>query len=339
MTPANSRHIVSQVFSLLHDRCTEGDESNRKQFVKRIDELLNETRLEERDEAKAWLVSWNKPIYANQHAAKATEIIERCKAIFDRRDGNDFDDVKVDVLNGLRDPAEKLARIQRLSAKWPEIFNAHAKAASAVLNRLNTGSYSTEETVTFARRMIGAPGFAKLDGQSETLFDTLAGVRGVGPITRLHLMMDLGYPVYKPDRWLVRFAAADPRCQAVVQARLGTRSLEDLDEGYLLRHLDIVCAAVDVLRDTFAEHPPGFDLTPGFLSYRFVDLVLSKFGMEPEASFGLKISGKSLLLKDPSARIEYPELYVIAKAMDETSKKEAEKAKEKKRLRKEKLRV
>ncbi|WP_109479721.1 hypothetical protein [Paraburkholderia sp. C35] len=134
--------------------------------------------------------------------------------------------------------------------------------------------------------------------------------------------MDLGFPVYKPDRWLVRFAATDASCKSVIAKLLDGVSVEQADEKYLERHLDIVCHAVDALRDSFMDTPDGIvNLDEGFLRHRFVDLVLSKFGMEPESSFGLVTSGKEFLLaeRNSDSRKDFPALHDIAVAMKRAS--------------------
>lgn len=95
--------------------------------------------------------------------------------------------------------------------------------------------------------------------------------------------------------------------------------MEQLDAAFLLRHLNLVCTAVDRLTLAFRQDaaPLGIAMSDAdFRAYRFVDLMVAKFGMQPEDSFGLATSGKDWLLAAPSAEAaRFPALQTIAREM------------------------
>ncbi|SIT49455.1 hypothetical protein BN2476_680151 [Paraburkholderia piptadeniae] len=95
-------------------------------------------------------------------------------------------------------------------------------------------------------------------------------------------------------------------------------TLDRVTQGYLERHLELVMFAIDQLTEDFQRTPQPaeiVDLNIGFRRHRFVDLMVVKFGMTPEAQFGISISGKRRLLTDDGLAQRYPHLYAIAKEM------------------------
>lgn len=313
LPPASEVH---QVFELLRDRCTDGP-GGPNRFVERCNALLNDTALDTALSASStWARSWDKPLYANQLAQRATEVAERVRMLFSDPLNLPNDPA---CLRGLRAPRLKLDRVRLLGQRWADLHRLHKRTAEASLRLLATGG--TDAAVNETRRLLGVPGY-RTRSTTGTLFDALTGLSGIGPITSLHLLTDLGYPVYKPDRWLVRFAAVDPTCREELRRLLPPgHNLDRLDVASLLRHLDLVCTAVDRLTARFVRCPPPDGISIGgadFRAYRFVDLMVAKFGMKPETSFGLKSSGKDwLLAAPPSAAAGYATLLEIAREMNE----------------------
>jgi hypothetical protein len=328
--------IIHRIFELLRDHCT-GDDEGRRLFVRKCAETLTNTMLSsDLSEAASWAKSWDKPLYANQSAEGGTRVAERI-----RRGSTALDDPAAlptdpELLKGLRDPVEKLARLHALGARWPEIHALHCLTASQV-GELFASLKTTEQVAVRARELVGAPGYRSRQTRG-TLFDQVTSIRGYGGITALHLLMDLGYPVYKPDRWLIRFAAADPTCRRELARRLDVKhkapmanELHRLGEGFLMRNLDLVCFAVDSLTERFlTEAPPiGIDARArSFNAYRLVDLMVAKFGMKPESAFGLKMSGMQFLLSaNRETQVLHPELLSIAQEMGTEQRLRAEKKK------------
>lgn len=209
--PKRASSIVHQVFELLRDRCTDGP-SGRDRFVRQCNTVLAATALDPgQTAASSWDRSWDKPLYANQRAQRATEVAERIR----RNPGLFADPMHLpddpSCLEGLRAPRLKLTRVRLLGQHWSDLHNMHEQAATAAHRLLVSCSY--DQAVIETRRLLGVPGYRSPDTK-HTLFEALTALHGMGPITSLHLLTDLGYPVYKPDRWVVRFAAVDPSCRA-----------------------------------------------------------------------------------------------------------------------------
>ena len=315
-----SESLVHQVFELLRDHCTDGNHGQAL-FLQQCNAVLRGTALDAGQSAAAsWSRSWDKPLYANQLARRATEVADRI-----RRTPELFaDPLRLPddpaCLRGLRAPQLKLDRVRRLGGSWAELHRLHQSIATVAQRLIATESLS--EAANETRRLLGVPGF-RTRNTTGTLFDALTAVDGIGPITSLHLLADLGYPVYKPDRWVVRFAAADPSCRRQLQRHLQSEcDLDRLDASFLLRHLDLVCLAIDSLTASFTHYPTpvGIEMSAAdFRAYRFVDLMVAKFGMKPEESFGLAISGRDwLLAAAPAEAGRYSTLLQIAREMEST---------------------
>jgi hypothetical protein len=115
----------------------------------------------------------------------------------------------------------------------------------------------------------------------------------------------------------VRFAAADQRNHAELERRVG-KKLEAITQSYLERHLDVTFHAVDIIEEQYSALPQPaelVDLNDGFLRKRFCDLMLAKFGMEPEDTFGIKVSGVECILGAPRVAQRFPDLVPIAEEM------------------------
>ena len=310
--------LPSQVFCLLRDHCTGDHAGNQATFVNKVNEILSGSRLREWSSDEAWAISWDKPLYSNEKASVASRVRGHLAPRWFSTPNNlppDATDFK-----GLRNPPAKFQRIGDLGRLWDEFYAAHKIAATKSLDILARNS--GRDGIAAIRELIGAPGYAKRDPAK--LFYLLQRVHGIGRITSLHILMDLGYPVYKPDRWLVRFAAADRRNRAELERRSGT-TLERMTQSYLERHLDVTFHAVDILEEQYSTVPQPvdvLDLRNVFLRKRFCDLMLAKFGMEPEDTFGIKVSGAKRILDNPSIAQHFPDLVPIAQAMARTAQEE-----------------
>jgi len=172
-------------------------------------------------------------------------------------------------------------------------------------------------------------------GTKDSLFDRIDSVPGYGVTTTLHIATDLGYPVYKPDRWLLRFAAAQDSVRQAIEERLADGvSLGTVSPAYLERHYELVTLAIDALTSEFIAQPAPkelVDLSAGFRQHRFVDLMVAKFGMTPETQYGLEISGKDRLLGDKELALRYPVLHKIAIEMGGSEEKAERSTKDLKR--------
>jgi hypothetical protein len=310
--------LPSQVFYLLRDHCTGDDEGNKARFVSKVNEILASSLLRNWSSNDAWAISWDKPLYSNQGARKASEV----RAVLAKNWFSTPSHMPPNHADfgGLRNPLQKFQRIRDLGQIWDEFYAAHRIAAEKSLGIL--AHHQGRDGVAAIRELIGAPGYSRKDPAK--LFYLLQRVHGIGKITSLHILMDLGYPVCKPDRWLVRFAAADRRNHAELESRSG-RTLERVTQDYLEQHLDVTFHAVDILEEKYSDlpQPDGIiDLGYGFLRKRFCDLMLAKFGMEPEDTFGIKVSGVKRILKDPGIARRFPDLVPIATEMEKVAQEE-----------------
>lgn len=329
--PVPSPSLVHQLFELLANHCTFKN-GGRRTFVSKVNSVLEMSTLDSRKDIDAlWRQTWDKPLYADQFAYIASDLIDNLRAMTP----SPLDDFRClppepDLLKGLKRYTVKHRRLLALSAAWDLVFERHIATAKVIEARLLM--QRPHQVTDFAREALGAPGYTKA-AEKIALFDAVTAVKGFGKITALHISTDLGYPVYKPDRWLLRFAATDPSVRLAIENKLPVgMTLERVTQGYLERHLELVLFAVDYLTEAFTLAPQPqevVDLDLGFRCHRFVDLMIVKFGMTPEKQFGIEISGKDLLLRDPRRAQRYPQLFLIAQAMDQAvkAKKQARRAK------------
>ncbi|OZI63208.1 hypothetical protein [Bordetella genomosp. 11] len=297
-------------------------------FIDKVNSVLEMSTL---DSSKCidtlWRQTWDKPLYADQFAYIASDLIDKLRAMTP----SPLDNFRClppepNLFKGLKRYTVKHRRLLALGAAWNLIFERHIATAKIIEARLRI--QRSYQVVDFARQEMGAPGYLPAVREA-SFFDAVTAVKGFGQITALHISTDLGYPVYKPDRWLLRFAATDPSVRVAIENKLpvGT-TLDHVTQSYLERHLELVMFAVDSLTEAFALSPQPqeiVDLEPGFRYHRFVDLMLAKFGMTPEKQFGIEISGKDLLLRDLARAQDYPQLFFIAQEMDRAIKAKMQK--------------
>jgi hypothetical protein len=314
-----SPSVVHKIYELLSNHCT-ARSAGRQLFVQKVNSVLTAATLDSRgDIDTAWRQTWDKPLYADQYAYIASDLIDRLRAMRPCP-VSDFRQLPLapELLIGLKRYTIKHARLLALGSAWPTIHARHVATSRAIETQLRLGR-PMKEVSEFARRQMGAPGYADRDDKT-SFFAALTAVRGFGQVTALHISTDLGYPVYKPDRWVLRFVALDPSVRAALEARLPAGiAIDQITQGYLGRHLELVLFATDHLTAEFQRWPQPkeiVDLGLKFRRHRFVDLMVVKFGMTRESQFGLEISGKDALLRDSTLAGRYPELLKIALDMD-----------------------
>jgi len=329
--PLSAPSLVHQLFDLLANHCTSKDGGQRK-FVEKVNSILEMSTLDsKKDIDTVWCQTWDKPLYADQFAQVASDLIDGLRAMTPAP-LNDFRCLPSEphLLKGLKRYTLKHQRLLTLGAAWNLVFERHIAAAKLIEARQQT--HQPTELTSFAREVIGIPGYGGV-GEKPLFFDAVTALTGFGKITALHISTDLGYPVYKPDRWVLRFAATDPSVRLALENRLPVgMTLDRLTPRYLERHVELVLFAVDHLTEAFAGAPQPreiVDLRLGFRRHRFVDLMIVKFGMKPERQFGIEISGMDLLLRSPDLAKRYPQLFVIAQEMDKVikEKRDAKRAK------------
>lgn len=326
--------LVNQIMHFLHDHCTGSGEvgaENQKKFVTELAQLLEKNTLQSRKPEQLWELMWDKPIYANQNNNTATQVILRC------RQNKVFDDLKKIpqdvpgqpiILGGLRHPAEKLERIRRLAQNFENIYRLYQSAMQTLQAPANVHFAQDSRAGNFdsVRTMIGA---LPQGGGHASLYQAVKNIPGFGDITTLHMLMDFGFPVCKPDLWIVRMVIAflnvhngnRPDLADFVRQQYPAFNPDGLDQQWLNRNhpcsfkvLDyIVMNELDFTDPFFAQN--GIDPAPRFRGHRLADLMVAKFGMKPEARFGLVISPMERLNRDRGLQGRYPELARLAEQL------------------------
>lgn len=308
--------LVLKVFELLADHCVHPGE--REKFVEKVNAILMDSTLNTTASIDdAWKQSWDKPLYANQNADLATKLLERMRS----SGPTPFDDFRAirgtaNDLKGFQRYTLKYRAIVGLAAAWPRVFERHDEIRRSALEVL-ARDQTLAQTVDQVRAFMGVPTYRTRDAR-DTLFHRVDDVWGFAKITTLHLLLDLGYPLYKADRWLVRFAAVDRGTREEMELKYPLRKLLEFSPQELLPHLDVIFRGMDKHTSALLQEgqPEGvINLTEAFHAFRFCDLMVAKFGMTPEASFGLARSGVTALLNDAALAARYPELHRIALEM------------------------
>lgn len=211
--------LIHQIFELLADHCT-AEQGGRKLFIRSVNALLERSTLcSTADIDTVWRATWDKPLYADQYAHIATRLMDQLRAmqpcVLD-----DFRQLpqSPELLRGLKRYTVKHERLLELAKHWEDIHATHTATARVVEALFDKGLPLAEVEVS-ARRLLGAPGYVDRSDRS-TLFSRLTAIKGYGQITALHICTDLGYPVYKPDRWVLRFAAVDRSVRATIESAL-----------------------------------------------------------------------------------------------------------------------
>lgn len=316
-TSMTTSSLVHQLYELLLNHCTL-PENGRDIFRAKINHILVSTTLNASEDIDTvWRKTWDKIFYQNARAANASDHIDRLNEL-PAHPLAQFNNIPSDAsfLKGLKHYTVKHKRLIELGHAWPSIYDLHASAARTISESL--AHHSAEQIVDLARTTIGAPGYRER-GAPLSLCSAIENLDGFAATTAFHICADLGYPVYKPDRWVVRFAATDPATKAALQSELPTgKSIKDITQAYLNRHPRLVMIALDHLTSAFTGQPQPADIVDldiGFRRHRFVDLMVVKFGMMPERQFGLAVSPLTLLQENAALAARYPALHQIAATM------------------------
>lgn len=343
--------IVNQIFQFIYDHCTGPDEnksSNQRKFLGGVRDLLTKTTLRERTIDELWALSWDKPIWANQPANVGGKVVVRCvqSKIFARyKEIPSFSPENVKILEGLRDPKEKLIRINRLASDFEQIYNEYISALLHITNiahsagrELNSFNCSTLEI----RKIIGAPNPNGV--MARRLYGRLVQIKGFGVATALHTMVDYGFPVCKPDLWIIRLTQAysemvengdKDSLLKTIRAQCPNFDITLLSQKYIEAHPEFTFAVIDYLVENHlnVEAPylkdEGIRLDLNFNAHRFADLIVSKFGMSAEENMGIVVPPSQLLDKHSKSQDEalikkYPQLSDLATNAEEIRRADAE---------------
>lgn len=317
--------LVNQIMHFLHDHCTGGKAENQQRFVTELKGILEQTTLKKRTPDELWQLMWDKPIYANQNNNVATKVIQRCRQnkIFDNFEKIPHDQPgKFKLLDGLRAPDEKLERIRRLSQVVIDIHSLY-EATLQTLNDLDASHLqnSMDDDFDTVRAIIGVP---PASSNRPSIYQVAHKLKGFGGITELHMLMDFGFPVCKPDLWLVRAVTAllqlrnssIPGLFEFISNKHPNFNPDEINKikkkpWYSLSALDyLVRSELDFDDPFFYTH--GIDAKLRFRGHRLADLMIAKFGMQPEQRFGLVRSPKDQLNMDFRLQETWPDLAKLA---------------------------
>ena len=327
---ANGSKIINDILHVMYFHCTGNSEINKETFITELRDLLNNTKLKERTIDELWHLSWDKPVYARQKADTAKKVIQRCKAngFFQNSSSVPTDS---DVLSGLQQPTEKLRRIQGLAEKFQNIYDAYCLALAKVTSMrspdTSVNSSMPDRDLDSIRNLIGV----KPSADRNTIFGVMNAIRGYGGITELHTLMDYGFPVCKPDIWVVRFViayklaslAGSDLFKEYFASKYPSVALEGLEQNDLDRHPKYAFCLIDffIAKELDFDDPffidHQIDIKEVFVAHRLTDILVAKFGMMPESVMG--IITRPLDLFDPRSPkkrddliADYPELSKIA---------------------------
>ncbi len=328
--------LINEITHFMYLHCTGGggeQAQNQAKFISSMLEIFNNTKLKNRSIEELWAISWDKPIWSNEKATRASEVYKTCLTnnIFQNYQQISTDEeLNLQSLKGLRDPVEKLARIKGLHAGFARVYDAYVKTMSEleVLDRSQGMQQSQLGKFDAIRKSIGVPPYQKL---KSTLYSEMHALRGYGGITELHTLADHGFPVCKPDLWIVRLAQAFTEIQQTnqlevfIQAQYPDFKIAEVlgDEKFFERQPQFTFLVMDYLIESQFDFDDEFftahdiPVTERYIAHRLTDLLVAKFGMSLEKSFGLIRSPLELLDKsdgksDPRLIEQYPVLSALA---------------------------
>lgn len=311
--------LINEITHFMYNHCTgTGDEQiqNQDKFISSMLEIFNNTKLKNRTLEELWAISWDKPIWSNEKATRASEVYKTCLANGIFHNFHQFssdDELNLQSLKGLRDPVEKLARIKGLHQGFSKVYEAYSKTMLelAILDETLGLQNSKSGDFEAIRESIGVPPHKKL---KKTLYSEMNALRGYGGITELHTLADHGFPVCKPDLWIVRLAQAFAEIQKSNQLELFIQTqypdfkIAEVigDEKFFERQPQFTFLVIDYLIQSQFDFDDNFfvahniPVNERYVAHRLTDLLVAKFGMSLEKSFGLVRSPLELLDKNDS---------------------------------------
>lgn len=310
--------LINQIIHFIYDECS-GNEANKALIIKYIKDMLDRTTLRSRNEEELWDLVWDKPLYSGRNTRASASIVNF------HREKKTFSDYKsipdsIERVSGFR-----LTAIRLLAKKFPLIFDHYSK----ILNEISTfqatnadSNFNNSENLHRIRNLLGVtPHFQK----SGSIF-TDSQVSHAKSVTILHMLTDFGFPVCKPDIWVLRISEAISKLNGGEYLSLESfiqESYPDFkltycsQDGFLLHNFHYVFLIIDYLINFhfdssdsfFNEH--GLDLNSQFRKHRFIDLIVAKFGMTLEEGFGMIHSPFDLLEKNEVLKSKYTDLSSI----------------------------
>ena len=274
-------------------------------LLKKVNRLLKRSYLRERNSAAVWDVLWDKLLFANAMAVVAEPAVDAI-----RRNGC------------FADPASLRDKSWNLVQEGRHQYRAVGTNAKRWNRGLLPGPHTTVALKgspkalkrLFAIRELGCRYQTGLDSRlsqacsrqlkapldvglwqeiRRSIFpipmqDPAVGLIGhsVAITTAQHMVLDLGFPTLKPDIWFTRFHAAATGAPPAPNRAITLASLETLEAWLAARvaEIDYSDKFLKRLKIDLVRKAP----------FRFADLVIAKFGMTPDPSWGIEISPTEL---------------------------------------------
>jgi hypothetical protein len=213
-------------------------------------------------------------------------------------------------------------------------IQAVANGTGNTLNSFNTSGLEI-------RKIVGAP--SPIEGVSSRLYWRLIQIKGFGVATALHTMVDYGFPVCKPDLWIIRLTQAYSELReadqvnsllSAVRTQCPNFDTTLLSQKYIEAHPEFTFAVMDYLVANHVDvddpllKDGGIRLDLNFNAHRFADLIVAKFGMSAEESMGIMVPPSQLLDRYSKSRDlalikKYPRLSDLATHAEEIRRADA----------------
>ena len=243
--------LINQIIHFIYDECTES-QANKELFIKYIKDMLERTALRRRDENELWDLVWDKPLYSGRNTKLSAKIVNS-----HRKEGtfSDFRTIpsSVESVTGFR-----LTAIKLLANKFPIIFSSYSKILneiSAIKVDAENFEYPNNESLLKIRNLLGVtPSFQK---NGSIFIDSQ--VPHAKNVTILHMLTDFGFPVCKPDIWVLRISEAISKLdgneyqplEIYIQKGYPEFKISDCSEKFLLKNFHYVFMIIDYLNLLF----------------------------------------------------------------------------------------
>ena len=335
-----NKKLINQLMYIQYHECTK-DNNDKKKYIKSIKDILEKTSLKERTAEEIWDLTWEKAYFSGVKTAIGRKWVNNIR---NEKNGNKLEDFNniPDSSNSeaLKKNEPRFKAVQELAKKFQGCFDLYENVRKAISEMQE--DINKPESIEIIRKNLGVKPGSNHEGK---LYRDLRikGIRkvkqGIKHITVLHMLTDYGFPVCKPDIWVMRIAEAfskslgntDNKLQDFIRsyADCGDFEIKNCSEKFFKKEKNAhyVFLIIDYLikyhfdKDDLFFKKYDIDIKSQFNRYRFVDLIIAKSGMSPEEGFGMYISPFQRLKEDQQLKEKYSEFKKIVDIIDENNRK------------------